>query len=64
MTDPSDPNPGEPVSNPPSAAASQPAPVGHDARLGRYDANLQLIRRRLADHHRTTAKAKWWWPGR
>ena len=28
--------------------------------ISRYDANIQLIRRRLADEHRTTKSKPWW----
>jgi hypothetical protein len=62
MSDPTEPSPGNPPTTPPQPAAKSGNP---DDRLGRYDANLQLIRRRLADHKRTTStKAWWWWPGR
>lgn len=44
-----------------------PAPVktvkATDVELqpGRYNANVQLILRRLADGTRNTPKEKWWW---
>jgi hypothetical protein len=57
-----DPSPAGP---PPPSATPAPTtpPDATDDRAGRYDANLKLIRRRLADESRT-AKARKWWLGR
>lgn len=48
----------------PLSPPTPPAPPGDAAassRGGRYDANMQLIRRRLADDERMN-KARRWWP--
>lgn len=60
MTDPSNPLPTEPT---PLPAVVPAGPAENDERLGRYDANVQLILRRLADADRTK-KPRWWWQNR
>lgn len=45
----------------PPAAPGPPAPIADDERAGRYDANVQLILRRLADQNRSQPKPRWWW---
>lgn len=45
----------------PRPLATPPAsPAVKDEPIGRYDANVQLILRRLADAERTK-KPRWWW---
>jgi len=57
---------GEPPEPPPGTPSRTPAPVppvapaDHDETVGRYDANVQLILRRLADSDRHR-KPRWWW---
>ena len=59
-----DPVPDAPSERPIEPSATTAKPVTPPEREpGRYDANIQLIRRRLADHNRTN-KPKWWWPSR
>jgi hypothetical protein len=38
-------------------------PTGEPDRPIRYDANLRLIHRRLADEKRTAKARRWWKPG-
>ena len=63
MADPLNPAPRDPAAEPTEPPANPAPPADRADRLGRYDANLQLIRRRLADHNRTN-KPRWWWPVR
>jgi hypothetical protein len=52
-------NPGnEPAETRPPVVSDQPVDEQR-----RYDANLKLIRRRLADQAKTS-KPRWWWLGR
>ncbi len=54
----------EPSPTPSDSSADPAAPAGTDDRPGRYDANVQLILRRLADHQRTATRPKRWWQSR
>ena len=57
--------PDEPPPTPTSPAEVPVVPAEQDDRLGRYEANIQLILRRLADHERTNIpKSRWWWQSR
>jgi len=48
-----------PVGNP--GAAVTPRDPSENGGPGRYDANVSLIRRRLADDQRKPKPARWWW---
>ena len=64
LADPPQQGPVEPTPTATVPDVSPAAPAGHDERLGRYDANVQLILRRLADNQRTDKKPRRWWQGR
>ncbi len=59
MSDPSSPAPDEPRDSTPKPDENAVAPTDRDVRALRYDANLQLILRRLADHQGHD-KPPWW----
>lgn len=62
MSDPSAQDPPEgPVNDPEDPTPPGAGQAADEAR--RYDANLKLIRRRLADESKTN-KPRWWWLGR
>ena len=63
MADPINEGPPEPPPAPLEPPAAPVAPTEADDRFGRYDANVQLILRRLADSDRNR-KPRWWWQGR
>ena len=52
---PTPPAPPEELATPPSSPNNAPS----EAAPKRYDANMILIRRRLADEHRTKTKRRW-----
>jgi hypothetical protein len=58
MSDPMTGKPPEPTR--PPAPTTPVAPAANDENVGRYDANVQLILRRLADSDRHR-KPRWWW---
>lgn len=60
MADPLSKIPGEPPPVPPGAPLDPQGPPPDGDFVGRYDANLQLILRRLADHDRTHKPRRWW----
>jgi hypothetical protein len=46
-----------------AAPAHVENPTAESGRPSRYDANLRLIHRRLADEKRTAKARRWWKPG-
>jgi hypothetical protein len=60
MTHPVTPDPDDPRQPERNQLAHEPAPTDSAFHPTRYDVNLSLIRRRLADEQRTHKSKPWW----